>query len=355
MLSTLPHIAAAGIRIQVAAPPTGDLAAELERRAIEHIPLDLCDARGQRLAQPAAREQIRAAILATRPDLVHANSLSIGRRLGRMADSLPVPSTSHLRDIIKLSGAGVRDLNCNSQLVAVSKATRNFHVAQGLDANRVAVIHNGIDVDRFARSGSVRESVRAELGIPDNAVVMLTAGQIGLRKGLDTLAAAAVAISQSVTGLHWLLAGERFSTKAESVEFERSVDQTFRSAEPQLTYHRLGWRSDLNRVMSAADVLVHTARQEPLGRVILEAAAAGLAIVATDVGGTSEIVRHGESALLVPPDAPVELADSVRRFVESSAERTQFGHAARQRIASQFQVGCCADALTEVWSRSIKD
>lgn len=351
MLAVLQHLRdTSQFELLALAPPTGRLADRLAELAIRHLPVSMFDDDGNRRDRNAVEQHIRTVLEETQADLIHGNSLSMGRLLGRMSGSLSVPTTTHLRDIMGLSGAAIRDLNRNLHLIAVSEATRAFHIDQGLDATRASVIHNGIDVSQFEHCDSARREVRAELCIPEDAVVMLTAGQIGLRKGLNTLAAAAAELSHSIFGLHWLLAGERFSTKAESIEFEQSVDGIFRSAEPQLIYHRLGWRSDMERVMSAADILVHTARQEPLGRVILEAAAAGLAIVATDVGGTSEIVRHGESALLVPPDEPQMLAEAVRRVVESPELRGQLSAAAQKRIKTVFTVEACARQLADVWT-----
>lgn len=332
------------------APESGPLADRLHQLGIEHWPLHMFDGDGQRRPREAVEQDIRMAVDALKPDLLHANSLSMGRLLGRMAESLEIPVSAHLRDIIGLSRAAMRDLNRNAKLVAVSDATREFHVARGMDADRVVVVRNGINAADFARCETSRQAIRSELGIPENAVVVLTAGQIGLRKGLDTLAEAAVKLSETQPGIHWLLAGERFSTKAESVEFEQTVDRRFRSASG-LTYHRTGWRSDMARVMSAADILVHAARQEPLGRVLLEAAAAGLAIVATNVGGTSEIVQHETSALLVPPDEPTLMAAAVERVVQHPDLRQQLAQAARQRIESAFRLKDAATQLVNVWSQ----
>lgn len=332
------------------APPQGPLAGRLKELGVPLRGLSMFDADGQRRHKESIEDDLRSAIKDLQPDLIHGNSLSMGRFLGRMTDTLPVPTTSHIRDIIGLSKAAVRDLNRNDRLIAVSAATRDYHVVQGVDPDRISVVHNGINADTFARNETVRRELRSELGIPPEAIVILTAGQIGLRKGLDTLVNAAVHLSETHRGLHWLLAGERFSTKTESIEFEQSIDQRFRSAEPRLTYHRLGWRTDMPRLMSAADILVHAARQEPLGRVLLEAAAAGLAIVATNVGGTSEIVTDDESARLIPPDTPDRMSDAIQAFVEASPLRQQFGLAARTRILTSFTIATAAEHLSRHWN-----
>jgi len=352
MLAALHYLtssAATEFRFSAIAPGSGPLPDRLDELGIERQPLSMFADDGQRRPSDVVEDDIRTAVAELRPNLLHGNSLSMGRWLGRMTETLDVPVTAHLRDIMRLSKAAIRDLNRNARLIAVSDATRDFHVAQGIEPACVCVVRNGINADSFARCETSRQAIRSGLGIPEQAVAILTAGQIGLRKGLDTLAEAAVGLSTTHPGIHWMLAGERFSTKAESVAFEQAIDQRFRSAGNRLTYHRLGWRSDMHRVMSAADMLVHAARQEPLGRVLLEAAAAGLAIVATDVGGTSEILRHEKSALLVPADRPRPMTDAIRCLVENEDTRSRLGQASRLRIQSEFRLDVSADRLAAVW------
>ena len=111
----------------------------------------------------------------------------------------------------------------------------------------------------------------------------------------------------------------------------------------------MGYRRDVPELMRASDVLVHGARQEPLGRVLLEAAASELAIVATDVGGTGEIIVDGESGLLVPADAPEEMAAAICRLIDDESLRRQLASGAHRRIQGDFGIAKSAEALAEVW------
>ena len=79
-------------------------------------------------------EEIALAIRRARPDLLHGNSLSMARLTGSIAPTIAAVCTAHLRDIIGLSAAAVEQVNANRALVAVSKAVRDFHAAQGVDA-----------------------------------------------------------------------------------------------------------------------------------------------------------------------------------------------------------------------------
>lgn len=348
LLAMLPHWAPAEFDTCVLAPGAGPLAEELHVRGIQHVPLDLHTPAGVRWPRVECERRLLAALSRQQPGLVHANSLAMGRLTGAIADRIAAPCTSHLRDIVRLSRTAVSELNHNSRLIAVSHATRAFHVAQGVDPARVVVIHNGIDPCEFRpqpRSGWLRE----ELGLPPAAPLIATIGQIGLRKGQDVLAAAAAINAASLSDAHYLLIGERYSSKAESRAFEENVVRQFADAGIAHRLHRLGYRGDVPRLLNEIDLLVHPARQEPLGRVLLEAAACGRPIVATDVGGTSEVLSDRGSALLVLPDDASALAASMRIVLQDGARAARLGAAARHTIVSRFQVTDRAAELARLW------
>jgi glycosyltransferase involved in cell wall biosynthesis len=336
-------------RFTAITPQTGPLADALRSRSIDVRPLTIRDDAGRRLPREETLRRLRKEITSLNADLVHANGLAMGRLLGALGDEFPIPRIAHLRDIIGLSHAAVADLNRNDRLIAVSEATRDFHVSQGLDGGKTVVVCNGVDCEQF-RPRPTTGSLKAEFGLPKSAFLVLTVGQIGLRKGQDVLAEAAVRLRDSRPELHYLIAGERNSNKQESIDFKRSLVQRFDAAGLRDRLHRLGYRDDVPRLMNEADLLVHPAHQEPLGRVLLEAAASGLPIVATDVGGTREILTDGVSARLIPPGDPVALAAAIAEVASSPVMRSRFATAARERIKARFTIERAAERLTAVWN-----
>lgn len=324
-------------------PEQGMLAEELAARDLQLIPLSLRDDDNRRLPREVVCERLRLAIGKSAANLVHANSLSMGRLTGAIAADLSVPCLAHLRDIIGLSAAAVADLNRNSLLIAVSQATADFHRRQGMSAEKLKTIYNGVDTECFQPRTATGE-LKRQLGLPAKATLVGTIGQIGARKGQDLLASAAGRID-AVGDLHYLLIGERNSTKQETIEFEQNLTRRF----PPGRLHRLGYRSDVEWLLGEIDLLVHPARQEPFGRVLLEAAAAGVPIIATNVGGTVELLQHGESALLVPPDDPQVLATAIVALVDDEARRIALGTAARRRMEDRFTIADAATKLKEAW------
>jgi glycosyltransferase involved in cell wall biosynthesis len=334
-------------------PSVGRLAEALAERGICLIGWSPTHESGLRRATHEIEASFLSAIQSIKPDLVHANSLAMSRLLGRLSGSLEIPTTGHLRDIIKLSAAAIADLNRNRSLVAVSDATRVFHVGQGIEPNRISVVRNGIDLDRF-RPRAPTGWLHSELGLERTAILITCIGQIGLRKGQDVLAAAAPEIVKQVPEAHFLLIGERTSQKAESIQFEQTIHQRFAELGLADRLHMLGYRDDVADVLGEVDLLVHPANQEPFGRVLLEASAAGVPIVATNVGGTSEIVIDRTTGHLVPPRDPRALAQAVIAVLTNKMESKRFRENGRSRAESEFEITHAAKRLKSVWDNVLK-
>lgn len=343
--------------IVVVAPPRGPLAHALRSRQIRHVGLEL-RASGTETALPlrVRQQRLLECLRGLHPRHVHANSLAMSRLVGSIASSLPCASTGHVRDIVRLSRAAVRDLNANASLVAVSHATRDFHIRQGVEARRIRVIYNGVDTGVFApRAAESGESaVRQQLGaLPEDALIV-NVGQIGLRKGQDILLKAAAVLDASERlrpgrVCHYAFVGARHSDKQESRDFEADLHTRVSRGSLARRVHWLGTRDDVPQILNAADLLVHTAHQEPLGRVLLEAASSGLPIVATEVGGTAEILTSERSALLVPAADPLAVAEAMSRLLKTPELAAELAAQARRTILDHFTIDHCARQLAELW------
>lgn len=337
MLSTLHALQQADFEVFLAAPPIGPLA-------------DAAGRLGATVVGCSTGDELTAVLDRVRPDLFHANSLSASRKSGPVVASVGIPSVGHLRDIIGLSRQAIADINCHRRLVAVSNATREFHVGQGIDAAKCSVIYNGVDLAAF-EPRKATGYLHAELGIPVGTPLVATIGQIGLRKGVDV----ALSAARLVPGVHWLVVGERTSEKEESRQYEVRLHAMAGDANLVGRVHFLRTRTDVPALMSECALLVHAARQEPLGRVLLEAAACGLPVVATDVGGTREIFPSAaEGAVLVPPDDADALANAVNSLLCDRPRRSELGQAARRRAVSAFDVRQAAARLIDLY-RNVLD
>lgn len=350
MLSVLPQIA--DCELIALAPEAGPLREALNPIAVDFVPFDIRDD-GFKRTPAELYSELEAIVRSHRIDLLHANSLSMSRWIGGIAERLPIPCTGHLRDIVQLSRAAVADLNRLAGMVTVSNATREFHLGQGLDAGNVQTIYNGVDCELFQprpKTGSLASS----LGIPPDATIVGSIGQICLRKGFDLIPEVASRLPTREQRIHFVLAGERYSQKDESRAFEADLARRFAAAGLADHFHRLGFRQDVSGLLHEFDVLFHPARQEPLGRVLLEAAAAGCPIVASDVGGTSEIIVPESSGLLFPAHDAETATAQISRMLGDRGFAAALAAAARTRVVEKFGVSRAAGGLNEFWKTVLR-
>lgn len=300
MLTVLQDRPPDGWDVVAIAPPIGPLAKTLASLEIPVVALDL-RRDGNKPPPEFAAALLEDAVRQIEPDVLHANSLSMSRTTGRLAKQTGRVTTGHLRDIIKLSRTAVDDINANQHVICVSHATRDFHTAQGLDPVRSSVIYNTVRVEPATRSPGW---LRGELGLSPDIPLIATIGQICLRKGQDL--AAQVLAELGDVEWRWLLIGERYSQKAESIAFDESIEAILEAAGLSDRLIRLGYRDDMPDIYREIDLVVHCARQEPLGRVLLEAKVYEVSTVASKVGGTKEVLA--EEACFSLGDAAPDVA-----------------------------------------------
>ena len=353
LLCLLPGLQQQGYEFISVAPPTGAVADALARLSIETIPLKIEDSSGNRLDQTQRRAELASIVERVNPALIHANSLAMTRLSGPVVAPLRIPSVGHVRDMVKLSRQAVRDCNEHACLVAVSEATRNWHVGQGFDAQRMVVAYNGVDLAKFQPRPATGH-LHARLQLPANAILLGGVGQIGMRKGWDVLLAALQGIDLDRHPLHLVVAGERHSTKAEAVDYEESLYAAASTGKLRGRVHFVGRMNDMPAFYNELQLLVHPARQEPLGRVLLEAAASGVPVIATEVGGTAEIFgKNPSTAWLVPPSDALPLTAAVEQWVNNPHEGTTRAAQARQRMQEHFSQPLGVERLTAIYHEII--
>ncbi|APZ94809.1 glycosyltransferase family 4 protein [Fuerstiella marisgermanici] len=333
------------------APPVGPLSQRLAQLAIPLIPFSTRDQNDSKLPAQELQRRLTNVVAELQPDVLHSNSLSMSRLSGQLNASEPAACrrTGHLRDIIKLNKTVVADLNSNDALIAVSQATLDFHVAQGLNKDRGCVIYNGVDVNAFRSHKSSTERSQLFPNVPPDAHVLLTVGQICLRKGQLNIAKAVRQLLAHRDDIFLAIAGERHSSKAESVAYEAAIREEFETGGKADHLLTLGYRGDIAALMNAADVLVHAAHQEPFGRTLLEAAACQLPIIVTNVGGTPEMLQHNRHALLVEPNNVKAIADAILQQLTNRSLAKSRAASARQRIVDNFNVETAAANLARFW------
>jgi glycosyltransferase involved in cell wall biosynthesis len=194
------------------------------------------------------------------------------------------------------------------KIIVVSNATRNYVLGLGADAERIEVLHNGVDLDRFKPLTGTKSEIRKRLGIPEDAIVVLTVRRLVYKNGIDTLIESAEMAIKKDPRLVFLVIGEGPDFEEVKARIEQlGIGNKLRLA---------GFVSDedLPFYYNAADFFVLPSKSgEGLPLVALEAMACGLPVISTNVGGISEIMPK-DYGKVVPPNSPYSLAEAVLEF-----------------------------------------
>jgi glycosyltransferase involved in cell wall biosynthesis len=235
-----------------------------------------------------------------------------------------------VRGLVRLRNLWLRD---GDGFVAMSRKIRDEMIEAGVARERVALIHHGVDTERFrpAQPGE-REALRASLGLPDGLLAVFT-GRLLRGKGLETLVAAFGEVALAEPDVHLVLVGSG-SGQALSIEEELERDVRERGLQDRVVF--AGRVEAVERHLKAADIFVFPSIFEALGISLVEAASCGLPAVASRTGGIVDVVEDGRSGLLVTPGRADELAASILSLVRDSSRREEMGRRARAVALSGF-------------------
>lgn len=325
---------------------------------LRELGVPVIDLGARNLRDVAAFRRLLALIRGERIELIHAHLTysaiwsAVASRLTRVPAiaSLHVSprATRTLRDSVRHRiGTDLRDrlmrfiLNRWSRaVVTVSAALRDDYLARGLAPQKMRVVHNGIELDRFRRPrAEARAQLERELGIADGTPIAVTVAVLRPRKGIEVLLEAA----RSVPRATFVIIGdgpkrEEWSALAEQL----GVAERIRWA---------GFRRDVDALLAGCDLFVHPSLDDAFPTVLLEAMAAGLPIVASRVGGIPEIVNDGITGELVEPGDSAALAEAINALLDDAEAMRRMRGAASER-AERFSITAWIGRLFAVYRES---
>jgi glycosyltransferase involved in cell wall biosynthesis len=226
-------------------------------------------------------------------------------------------------------------------LVFVSDASRREFAARYPDRQSWVTVHNGVDLRRFSPGPA---SLPPELGIPDRVPVVTIVAALRPPKGHAVALAAWERVLQRFPEARLLIVGE-------GVERDR-LETSARMAGMSDHVVFAGIRQDIPELLRASTVVLLPSLTEALPTALIEAAACARPTVATSVGGTSEVVEHGMTGLLVAPADPSALATALVRLLSDEAMRTDMGSRARHLAETRFDADRWAHRLREIYEQS---
>lgn len=273
------------------------------------------------------------------------------RRVGIRVLSVSRGWTSHTRKVRFNEGLDRWILRHMDRVVCVSDGQAAKVRRAGVHHDRIRVIHNAINLARFDRPDVGGRAILESLFPTPPALIVIGVGRLSPEKGFDQFVEAARILAPRYPTTGFMIVGDGPD--------RAMLEGRVREAKLVDRFVFAGFRSDVDNLLPGADVLVQSSYTEGLPNVVLEACAAGIPVVATDVGGTSEVVQDGVNGYLVPSGDPEILATRLGELLNAPAQRRSMGADGREFVRKEFsfarQSADYLELLTELEQRQNGD
>jgi glycosyltransferase involved in cell wall biosynthesis len=276
---------------------------------------------------PAYLRKLYLLFRSEKPGLVHSTGVKCHVFSALICPLLSIPVVWHIRDIFPagITRFFLRTLAHRPQvhLVFNSQATQEAFSTKPLRKSaQFQVVYNGLPADIFYPKPN--QKIRKELGIDSDVPLIASLGVLARWKGQLEFIEMAKRVLNSHPHVHFLIIGSKiYDTLADS-HYVQLLHETVKSYRLERQIHFLGFRNDSAEILNSTSILVHTSiKPEPFGRVILEAMACGVPVIATEGGGVDEFVIPEKTGVRVAPKDVETLSHNVRRILDDARFRSQ--------------------------------
>jgi glycosyltransferase involved in cell wall biosynthesis len=278
-------------------------------------------------------------------DLVHSNTLLV-REGARVAGWRGIAHVWHARELLgddapfqlPLRGAALARYLGQHSSVVVANSDATARRLGSIEGGKLVVCHNGVDVAAFARPRPPRRTL----------VVAMVANLTSRMKKHGLFVAAAACVDRTLD-VEFRIYGHGDARDPYVAAIEADVVARGLAARFKLA----GFVDDPPALMSEIDLLVHPAEGESFGRIVIEAAAAGVPTVGVAAGGAAELVVDGETGLLAPVGDAAALGARIERLIKDGAERGRLGAAARARARDRFSIGAHVERMLAIYAEAL--
>ena len=298
-------------------------------------------------ADPIACYRIRNLIKTFHYDILHSHTshahtlafiASIGCKVCRLV-TRRVDFSIFRHSFLRLSGIKYRHMA--DYYIAISRKIKDVMVADGVAAERIFVVHSGVDLRRFA--GVSGDHLITEFNLTPGEKVVINVAHLAGHKGQQFLVRAIPRVVKKIPGVRFFIVGKgellaELKALAASLGITRELVFT-------------GFRSDVGAFYKLADLFVMSSVQEGLGTAVLDALAEGKAVVATDCGGIPEIIHDGETGRLVEPANPEALADGIVDMLTRVEAAKAMAIEGRAMVQNCFSIEAMVDNNIEVYKK----
>jgi glycosyltransferase involved in cell wall biosynthesis len=296
-------------------------------------------------------------IFEEKPDIVHTHSSKsgiLGRLAAKMTGVPHIIHTPHGHVFYGHFGAFASRIFMwvekifsvfTDRIVALTDGEKNDYINLSVcPPEKLLKIHSGVDVKKFMQANGNRVEKRRSLGLDQNEAVIGFVGWLLPIKGPDYLLKAMDDVWHEHQEASLVLVGKG------DMDVDLRAEARKKNANGKVKF--LGWREDIDEIMPLFDMLVLPSLNEGMGRVLVEAMAAGKPVVASRVGGIPDLVRDGETGYLVPPADEEALANGIKKLLDDPANAKQMGLRGQEHCR-QFSLEAMIAKLDALYSELI--
>ncbi len=308
------------------------------------------------LSDISALADLRSVFTSGKFDVIHTHTSKagfLGRIAARLAGCRAVVHTPHghilygyfNKPLTALFTRAERFASRYSDMVIALTQLEKNDMARGriCPADKIEVVRQVLELEAYSAPGRGRVAMRSEFGFKAEDMVLGMIGRLETVKGPEYFVEAAFFIAKRWPAARFIVAGEgslRKKLEARAVELGLGKRLVF-----------AGWREDVPEILSMLDILVMPSLNEAVGMAAVEAEAAGVPLIASNVGGIPEAVRDGDTAILVEPGEPRAIADIAYLLLDDPEKRRSMGEAGRAWVSGRFSAETMVGKLEGLYEK----
>lgn len=294
--------------------------------------------------------QLIRLIVEEKVDLIHANNEIYSHAMTIVAARVTRRKClMHMRGIRALTRRERWLVPWIHQFVVLSQFACDFYAKQGIPVLRMALVHDGIDLEQFSHPIG-QEQARGLIGVDGSPVIGMVSRLVPMKGHRDAVEALAILVKRHPAARLVFVGGDPHPDN----RYLKSLQAYVSAYGLQGNVIFTGWRNDIAEVTAAFDVAVQASHYlEGFGSAAMEAMALGKTVVATRVGGLPELIEDGRTGILVAPGEPEQLAAAISRLLEDEALRQQMGDAAKARVQALFNQKQLTAKIESIYARML--
>lgn len=242
--------------------------------------------------------------------------------------------------------------NLADRVLVNAESIRDWLIEQGVPRQKIALVRNGIDLSLYEHAAQTSD-IRKELGIPATARLVIMLARLNPQKGIDEFLHAAAKVRKLHPDVHFLVVGDKLEFKDGAVVSDVDYHNYLHRLTETLRIGHCTWytghRTDVPSLLAQSCISVLPSHSEGLSNSLIESMAAGLPLVATNVGGNPELVEQGVNGLLVPVMDHDALAAAISTILSDPGLARRFGEASRRLCEEQFSMSKMAQATQRIY------